>query len=104
MHTLLRHSHRPRHAPGAPFLLPFRRLPHTRDDLPHLVRRKPSLAPPARSVFQPPSPCSSKRRDQVDTVVRLTPNAPATSASLAPSARRRTMRARRPSRWLPVLL
>ena len=41
---------------------------------------------------------SAERRDQVDTVVRLTPNAPATSASPAPSARRTTMRARRPSR------
>src|SRR5438552_6142144 len=60
MHTLVRHSHRRRHAPGAPFLLPFRRLHHTRDDLPHLVRRKPSLAPPARSVFQPLQPLQFK--------------------------------------------
>src|SRR5205823_10271181 len=32
MHTLVRHSHRRRHAPGAPFLLPFRRLHHTRSE------------------------------------------------------------------------
>jgi hypothetical protein len=38
----------------------LRRLHQTRDDLPHLVRRKPSLASSARSVFQPIQPLHFK--------------------------------------------
>jgi hypothetical protein len=51
---------------------------------------------PGRSR-RPSSPCRSKRRDQVDTVLILTLRAAATSASREPSARRSTIRARRPS-------
>jgi len=62
-----------------------------------VLRPRPALS------MSPSNPWASNRFDHNETVFKLTPTSAATSSSLCPSARERTMRARRLSRCVEVV-